>query len=617
MAESAPVTRNPMSNKHVYVLGINAYDHDVSACLLRDGEIAFAINKERITRKKHDTGFYQEVVDYCLTAEGISLEDVDLVVRNCYVLPVEDLEIRMVSQDVPEIMDDKERIQAAKNPLYLSHSDKVMTVSHHMAHAYSAFAVCPFNEGVVMVVDGVGNYSSDVTEHCQLTDNVNPLARESESYYRFDGSKIETLKKIWLNPVRGFLSDEFYYMTGLGALYSRVSSYIFANWNKCGEVMGLAPYGRPDGLKPLLEIKDAELAVPEWGVEFNKPWLGDCERNWEASPSMQHWKDIAWRVQDDTERVLLERAIWLRETTGAKNLCMAGGVALNCVANGRIVREAGFDNVWIQPAAGDDGIAIGCAYYGHLAILKKQRSFVMKHAYLGIEYKDEDARAAANKRLVRLQTISTVSKNIFGETAKLLSEGHVFGWFQGRSEFGPRALGDRSILADPRKAEMKDKLNKRVKHRQAFRPFAPIVLAERANEIFEGDEESPFMLLAKRVRPEWREKIPAIVHVDGTARVQTVRQDHNERLYRLLMEFDSMTGVPVLLNTSFNVKGEPIVETPDDALACFLTTGIDYLALHDMLIAKRRFHKILSPIIKAYSEIASIVRTALTAEIRD
>jgi carbamoyltransferase len=213
--------------------------------------------------------------------------------------------------------------------------------------------------------------------------------------------------------------------------------------------------------------------------------------------------------------------------------------------------------------------------------------------------------------------MSRASKSICREAAKLLSEGHVVGWFQGRSEFGPRALGNRSIIADPRLAEMKDKLNKQVKHRQAFRPFAPIVLAERANEIFEGDDESPFMLLAKRVRPQWRDKIPAIVHVDGTARVQTVRRDHNERLYGLLQEFDAITGVPVLLNTSFNVKGEPIVETPDDAIKCFLATGMDYLVLHDMLIAKKRVHGILAPFIKAYAEVASIVRTAWAAEIRD
>src|SRR5499426_719487 len=445
-----------MSAKPVYVLGINAYDHDVSACLLRDGAIAYAIGKERITREKHDTGFYQEVVDYCLSAENISLDDVDLVVRNCYVLPVEDLETRMVSQDVPEVMDDRERVQASKNPLFLSRSHKLVTISHHLAHAYSAFAVSPFHDGAIMVVDGVGNYSSDVTEPGQLTTATDPLARESESYYRFDGSKLETLKKVWLKPTRGFLSDEFYYMPGLGALYSRVSSYIFADWNKCGEVMGLAPYGRPNEFKPLLDFNKGELNVPDWDVEFNQPWLIERESKWESSPGLPHWENLAWRVQDDAERVLLERAIWLRQATGAKNLCMAGGVALNCVANGRIVREAGFDNVWIQPAAGDDGIAIGCAYYGYLAILKKQRSSVMQHAYLGALYTDEDARAAARKFLVRLQTMTASSKNICRDTARLLAAGHVFAWFQGRSEFGPRALGNRSILADPRHADMKD-----------------------------------------------------------------------------------------------------------------------------------------------------------------
>jgi len=605
-----------MSAKPVYVLGINAYDHDVSACLLRDGAIAYAIGKERITRQKHDTGFYQEVIDYCLAAEGISLGDVALVVRNCYVLPVGELEIRMVSQDVPEIMDDKERRQAEKNSLFLSKSDKVLTVSHHLAHAYSAFAASPFTDGVVMVVDGVGNYSSDITEPGQQTEGVNPLARESESYYRFAGSKLETFKKVWLPPVRGFLSDEFYYMPGLGALYSRVSSYIFADWNKCGEVMGLAPYGRPDEFKPLLDFNKGELTVPDWDVEFNQPWLIERESKWESSPGLPHWQNLAWRVQDDAERVLLERAIWLRQATGAKNLCMAGGVALNCVANGRIAREAGFENVWIQPAAGDDGIAIGCAYYGHLAVLKQQRAFVMDHAYLGVSYPEDAVRAAASKRLIRLQTTSTSSANICADTARLLAEGHVFGWFQGRSEFGPRALGNRSILADPRKPEMKDKLNSRVKHRQAFRPFAPVVLAEKADEIFEGEAESPFMLLTKRVRPAWRDKIPAIVHVDGTARVQTVRREHNERLYHLLEAFDAVTGVPVLLNTSFNVKGEPIVETPEDAINCFLSTGMDYLVLHDMLIAKKRLHRVFAPLLKVYSDVSALVRVALTAEMR-
>ncbi len=597
-----------MSNNHTYVLGINAYDHDVSACLLRDGEIAFAISKERITGEKHDTGFYEKVVDYCLEAEGISMDDLDMVVRNCYILPVEDMEKRLLYDDYPELLDENERIQEKKNPLFCSKSDKVLTISHHLAHAYSAFAVSPFDEGVVMVVDGVGSYCSDVMEKYTKTEKSEPLARESESYYIFNGSEIETLKKIWLKPTPGFLSDEFYIMPGLGALYSRVSNYIFADWNKCGEVMGLAPYGRSGRFKPLLEIKDGVLEIPDWTDELNKPWVPETDQDWEDSPSKQHWEDMAWQVQHDTEDVLLHRAKWLRETTGAKNLCIAGGVGLNCVANGRIVREAGFDNVWIQPAAGDDGIAIGCAYYGHLAVLKGQRSFVMKHANLGRKYTDDHALKFLDKGLIRLETKKTPSSNICRDTAELISEGHVFGWFQGGSEFGPRALGNRSILADPREAKMKDIINEQVKHRQPFRPFAPIVLAERAEEIFEDCVESPFMLLAMKVRPEWRDKIPAVVHVDGTARVQTVCQDNNERLYKLLKEFDAITGVPVLLNTSFNVKGEPIVEEPQDAVECFLSTGIDYLALQDVLIEKTLFHKIFSPVIGIFAEVQERVR---------
>jgi carbamoyltransferase len=311
--------------------------------------------------------------------------------------------------------------------------------------------------------------------------------------------------------------------------------------------------------------------------------------------------------------VLLARAAWLRETTGAKNLVISGGVALNCVANGRIAREAGFENVWIQPAAGDDGIAIGCAYYGRLALQKQPRSFVMNHAYLGAEYADADARAVVDRRLVRLATVQAPSADICADTAKVLADGKIVGWFQGRSEFGPRALGNRSIIADPRDPKMKDILNSRVKHRQPFRPFAPIVLYERASEIFEGDEDSPYMLIAKKVRPEWRDRIPSIVHVDGTARVQTVRREQNERLYGLLTEFEKLTGVPVLLNTSFNVKGEPIVETPQDALECFLATGIDYLALHERLISKNRFHRVLAPFVRMYADVGLIVRSGMRA----
>jgi carbamoyltransferase len=595
-----------MPKQHSYVLGLNTYDHDVSACLLRDGVIAFAIAKERITREKHASGFYREVIDYCLDAEGITLDDVDLIVRNCYILPVPEMEERLVYQDMPGFLPEHERAEATRHPLYLADSERVVSISHHLAHAYSAFAVSPFEEGAVMIVDGVGSYRSDVVEPYPSADAATPLARESESYYKFNGSSIECLKKVWMEPDRGFLSDEFYNMPGLGALYSRASTYIFGDWNKCGELMGLAPYGRCEQVKPLLELTGGELQVPHWTTEFRHPYVTDGG-NWEASPSMRHWEDLAWRVQDDTENVLLARARWLRATTGAKHLCIAGGVALNCVANGRLARESGFENVWIQPAAGDDGIAIGCAYYGYLEILKQRRSFVMEHSYVGKRYTDREAEDATSKFLIRSQITSRRSEDICRDTAKLLAEQQVIGWFQGGSEFGPRALGNRSLLADPRKAEMKDILNRRVKHRQAFRPFAPIVLAERAKDVFEGEEDSPFMLIAKRVRPEWRDRIRAIVHVDGTARVQTVREQTNPMLYRLLREFEALTGVPVLVNTSFNVKGEPIVETPRDAVVCFLTTGIDHLILHDRLISKNPLHRIVGPLVGVYTDVATMV----------
>jgi len=594
-----------MPKKHTYVLGLNTYDHDVSACLLRDGVIAFAISKERLTREKHATGFYKEVIDYCLDAEGITLADVDLVVRNCYIMPVPDMEQRLTYQDMPGFLPPPEREQAVQHPYFRSSSDRVVSISHHLAHAYSAFAASPFEEGVVMIVDGVGSYRSDAMEKLPADDAGNPLARESESYYRFSGTQLECLKKVWLEPSRGMLNEEFYSMPGLGALYSRASTYVFGDWNKCGELMGLAPYGR-EQFKQLLELKDGELRVPSWNAEFKQPFLlgsGD----WEKHPAMRHWEDLAWRVQDDTENVLLARTRWLRETTGAKNLCIAGGVALNCVANGRIAREGGFDNVWIQPAAGDDGIAIGCAFYGWLEALKQRRTSVMEHAYTGRVYGEHEIVNAQQKPLVRIQITPVRSDDICRDTAKLLVDQKVIGWFQGPSEFGPRALGNRSLLADPRKAEMKDILNSRVKHRQAFRPFAPIVLAERMKDIFEGEEDSPFMLIAKSVRPEWRDRIPGIVHVDGTARVQTVREATNPRLYRLLKEFDQLTGVPVLINTSFNVKGEPIVETPQDAMICFLTTGIDHLVLHDTLISKNAMHRIVAPIVKVFTDVGAVV----------
>jgi len=532
-----------MAAKDLYVLGINAYDHDVAACLLRNGEIVSAIAKERVTRVKHATGFHDDVVSYCLEAAGIPLERVDLVVGNCYLLPVPELERRLLHNHDSNHLPRFERERAEESPLFLPDSRNFAVCSHHLAHAYSAFAVSPFEEGAVMVVDGVGSYRADATEEVPESDEAHALARESESYYTFSGKEIETVKKVWMGPSRGILSEEFYTMPGLGALYSRVSTYIFGDWNKCGEVMGLAPFGRPT-MEPLATLKDASIDVPDWGPDKNHPWLGTRDKSWEHHVHRKEWEDLAWRVQEDTERILIARANWLHAKTGAKNLCIAGGVGLNCVANGKILQSTPFERVWIQPAAGDDGIAIGCAYYGHCKLRRRKRSFVMKHAYLGREYARFDIDEAFRPRTVRLATIRRQVDDVAEETARLIARNQVVGWFQGRSEFGPRALGNRSILADPRDRKMADRVNAQVKHRQAFRPFAPVVMAEKAHEYFDGEEESPFMLLVKRVKPEARDKIPAIVHVDGTARVQTVTREQNPLLYSLLEAFEARTGVP-------------------------------------------------------------------------
>ncbi|MGH7163347.1 MAG: carbamoyltransferase N-terminal domain-containing protein, partial [Planctomycetota bacterium] len=359
----------------VYVLGINAYDHDVSACLLKDGEVVAAIAKERITRIKHDSGFFQEVVDYCLAAGGVPLEGVDLVARNCYMLPVPEMERRLLSSHQPYHMTLREREQARASPLYLPDSPKFVTCSHHLAHAYSAFACAPFDDGAVMVIDGVGSYRADVVERIPPGCEAHPCAREAESYYVFRGAELECVRKVWLEPTRGIVNDDFFGMPGIGAAYSRVSTYVFGHWDKCGEVMGLAPYGRP-GRPRLFEIGNGDLRVPEWPIDLCHPFLGPNDRRWEQSPHRKEWEDLCWRVQEDAEEALLRRAAWLHETTGARRLCLAGGVALNCVANGKLLERGPFREIFIQPAAGDDGVALGCALWGHLARTGGKRAYV-------------------------------------------------------------------------------------------------------------------------------------------------------------------------------------------------------------------------------------------------
>ncbi len=583
-----------------YVLGINAYDHDVSAALLRDGAVVYAISKERLTRVKHDAGFYRDPVAYCLMAEGITLDDVALVVRNSYLLPVTDLERRFLSHAGSQLMSPVDRRQAMRSALFMAGPPKVIDISHHLAHAYSAWACSPFEDGACMVVDGVGSHREDALEEIPEGSDAPPLARESESYYAFEGKALRTIQKAWLQPTKSLVNDDFFYMQGMGALYSRVSSYIFAHWNRCGEVMGLAPFGRPD-LPPMMELEGDTLRIEPWPDDWCYPYEGFSDRSWQESPHRGHWEDVAWRVQEDTERVLIARANRLHEKTGSKNLAIAGGVALNCVANGKLVEETPFENVYIQPAAGDDGIAIGCALYGWLEVLGRERTWTMTHPYLGRTYADAELEAAVHGAGARLTSSRRKTANEALAAADLLARGRVIGWFQGGSEFGPRALGNRSILADPRKDGMQDHVNARVKHRQGFRPFAPSVLAEHAHEYFVGAHDSPFMLLATDVRPEKRSVIPAVTHVDGTARVQTVHKETNPRYHALISAFAEKTGVPVVLNTSFNDRGEPIVESPSDAVSTYLGTELDALVLHDWVLEKRAIHKTLRPFLKRWN----------------
>ncbi|MCG3135377.1 MAG: Decarbamoylnovobiocin carbamoyltransferase [Planctomycetes bacterium] len=572
------------------VLGINKYDHDVSAALLRDGVPAAAIAKERISRVKYDGGLPDVAVGYCLKAAGVKFDEVGRIVQNSYALAIPELEQDLLSRVHALHLPDDEREILERSPLF--RNPGAATISHHLAHAYSAFACSPFEEGVVLVVDGIGSHRRDVTEALPPGDEGHPADRECESEYAFRGTELTCLRKSWLPVMPSVLNEDFTRFPGLGAVYSRVAEYVFHHWNKCGEVMGLAAYGAPDpAVPPLMGVRDGRTwALQHWPDLFRRPFIpgdGDDRAKWESHPAQQEWRNLCRRVQEDLEDALLARARDLHRRTGATNLVLAGGVFMNCVANARIAREGPFRNVWVQPAAGDQGIALGCALYGELALERQPRRFVMTHDAFGRVYDDAAIDAAlATKPWAPFLRV-TKSADIAADTARALAEGKIVGWFQGGSELGPRALGHRSILSDPRSAAAKERLNARVKHRQAFRPFAPAVPIEHADEWFEPGPPSPAMTFVRRIRAHRLDRLAAVAHADGTARLQTVDAATEPLFHRLLLEFGKATGVPVIVNTSFNVRGEPIVETPEDALLCFLGTDMDLLVLHDRIVEKR------------------------------
>jgi len=557
--------------KPIYVLG-TGLSHDGSTALIKDGQLVAAIEKERLTRKKHDGGNDLAAVRYLLDAAGIRITDLALIVQNANFgmfrfgsgwLEGE----RPFSEEVP-----------------------VVTISHHLAHAYSAFGTSPFVNSNVLVVDGCGSAFDDCIDlGCVIPESPPPqtehLWNEKDSFYHADGGQVAPLIKDFSPWGYGNKNYPMHPPTtrhSIGGVYAAASHYVFQGLEDAGKLMGLAPYGRSGKHDfPIFDLRDGRVFVRyDWMERFQAP-----ARDFDGFKArFQEFADLAWWVQREVERALLYVMRERHARKPSRNLCYSGGVALNAVANRRLLTEGPYEKLYVQPAAGDNGIAIGCAYYGWLEVLKKEKRLHTSSVYLGRRYTADETTAILKRYEELVQTAQ--STDTIADTAQALEAGKVVGWFQDGAEFGPRALGNRSILADPRVAGIRDHINAKVKFREDFRPFAPSVLAEDAGIYFTGDYDSPHMLLTTAVRPEWRGKIPAVVHRDHSARIQTVRREDNARYYDLIAAFKKITGIGILLNTSLNRRGMPIVETPEDAVLLFLFSGIDMLVVGDVIVAK-------------------------------
>ena len=559
------------------ILGVSGFYHDSAAALLCDGKLVAAAHEERFTRKRHDPDLPQQATKYCLEAAGIAVGDLDYVVF--YDKPFIKLERMLMTylatfprslpsftKAIPVWLKEKLWVPSQIREK-LGYEGEVLFAEHHQSHAASAFLPSPFEEAAILTCDGVGEW-----------------ATTTQGVGRGDSFEL-------INEIR--------FPHSLGLLYSAFTYYLGFKVNSAEyKVMGAAPYGKPKYatkiLEELVDLRDdgsfklnMKYFAYDYGLTMTNErfarLFGQPRRDGESKMEEFHW-DMAASVQHVTEEIVLAMVRDLHRKTGMKNLCMAGGVALNCVANGRIVREGPFEQLWVQPAAGDAGGALGAALFAYNAVLGKPRAFRMDHAYWGPAYSDEAIRSFLDARGARYRTLPR--DQMIRETARQLSEEQaVVGWFQGRMEWGPRSLGSRSILADARNRENWVRVNKKIKFRESFRPFAPAVLAEKATEWFDIDRESPYMLLVCQVRPD--RKIPAVTHKDGSARVQTVRRDQHAEFYDLIAEFDRRTGCPVIINTSFNVRGEPIVCTPEDAYLCFMRTNMDLLVLGNFLLTKK------------------------------
>ena len=594
----------------MYILGISAFYHDSAACLLKDGEIIAAAQEERFTRKKHDAGFPHHAIKYCLQEANISASDISNVVF--YEKPFVKFErlletylafapkgFTSFTKAIPVWIKDKlfqksTLIKELKTTLdeNINWHDRLLFSEHHLSHAASAFYPSPFESAAVLTLDGVGEWTTT-------------------SLAIGKGNDLKVVKEIHFPHSLGLLYSAFTYYTGF-----KVNSGEY-------KVMGLAPYGEP---KYADLIKEKIIHVADDGSfqldmsYFNyaagltmtskkfDDLFGGPPRTSETELT-QREMDLAASVQKVTEDIVLKIARGIAKETGEKNLCLAGGVALNCVANGVLLREKVFENIWIQSAAGDAGGALGAAlsawylHYGKERIVSSERD-AMKGAYLGPEFSDEEIEKeliACGATFHKLEEDELIDK-----VSTALSDEKAVGWMQGRMEFGPRALGSRSIIADPRSPIMQKQLNLKVKYRESFRPFAPSVLREDVNQWFEHDTDSPYMLLVADVQKDKRRamteeeealfgidklnvprsSVPAITHVDYSARIQTVHSDTNPRYHAVISKFKEKTGCSLVVNTSFNVRGEPIICTPTDAFKCFMGTELDVLAVGNYLLIK-------------------------------
>ena len=558
------------------ILGLNYYFHDSSACLVIDGELVVALEEERFTRNKHTREFPEQAVEQCLRFAGISYADIDHIAVS--IKPTHEWKkkaaytLKHLRHAAPFLKHElvggffkQRKLKSWLAAKFGAQRPPVAYVEHHQAHAAGSFLVSPYEEAAMLALDGSGEWACGWTGFGK-------------------GNTIECF-------------EETYFPHSLGSFYEAVTEFcgFRPNYDE-GKTMGLAPLGDAsvfyDKVSEIIQFDAAGRVTVDlsyfsfqyWGYRrcsdkfyrvFGKPREAE-------GPFEKHHHDVAAAFQKVLEDTALRIARDLRDRTGAKHLVIAGGVSLNSVMNGRLLREAGFDDVYIMPAAGDNGTSIGAAFYLYNVILGKPRVFVHDNPYVGNAYTDDDIEAL----LKQYKLSYTRHDDIVAATASLLNEGKIIGWFQGRMEIGPRALGARSILANPAIRDMKDKINAEVKYREAYRPFAPSSTVEAAAEFFDIDVEAPFMLKVCDVRPEKRDIIPAVTHVDGSARLQTVRKETNLLYHALISQLGEHTGVPVVLNTSFNIQGEPVVESPRDAIRCFFSTGLDVLSIGSFTVHK-------------------------------